>query len=276
MFSSAFFANNLANLDTLNDPWFPLLAIVFVSASTMAWASERANGPELLFTLPGSDLDLRRQVLGGGLRLPDLAAVPLVMPLALFMLGNPDLGRLAANYLGYWLFGIMLVAISLVGSQLTQNGTVAGSSRSCSAPRSSTSARSPAGSASNWETTARRQFACSRAARYRSPAALPGRTVSFFYLGLALSGDVTGETGRWACTAARASRASGDRGHGHRRAVAAAGGLDRRGSTARRRDRVAAVDPGEAVYITAYVSEQVPETFVQQKKLLLNLLDQFD
>ena len=36
------------------------------------------------------------------------------------------------------------------------------------------------------------------------------------------------------------------------------------------------LDQEKPVYITAYVSEQVPEIFVQQKKLLLNLLDQFD
>ena len=35
MFSAAFFTNNLANLDTLNDPWFPLLANMLVSVSPM-------------------------------------------------------------------------------------------------------------------------------------------------------------------------------------------------------------------------------------------------
>ena len=96
MFSADFFTNNLANLDTLNQPWFPLLAIVFVSASTMnIWASERANGThELLFTLPGSDLDLQ---LGKFLSAVSVYTVSLlftlVLPIALMMLGNPDMGQ---------------------------------------------------------------------------------------------------------------------------------------------------------------------------------------
>ena len=128
MFSAAFFTNNLANLDTLNDPWFPLLAIVFVSASTMnIWASERSNGThELLFTLPGSDLDLQLGKFLAAVVVYTVSLVfTLVMPIALMCLGNPDLGQLFANYLGYWLFGVMLVATSMVGSQLTNNGTVA-------------------------------------------------------------------------------------------------------------------------------------------------------
>ena len=117
MFSSAFFTNNLANLQTLNDPWFPLLAIVFVSASTMnIWASERSNGTqELLFTLPGSDFDLQ---LGKFLSAVSVYTVSLlftlVMPIALMFLGNPDIGQLIANYIGYWLFGVMLVAASIL------------------------------------------------------------------------------------------------------------------------------------------------------------------
>ena len=59
MWSSKFFANNLANLETWNES-FPLIALVFVAAATMGmWTSERANGTqELLFTLPAKDSDL--------------------------------------------------------------------------------------------------------------------------------------------------------------------------------------------------------------------------
>ncbi len=35
-------------------------------------------------------------------------------------------------------------------------------------------------------------------------------------------------------------------------------------------------DPDKPVYVTAFVSEEVPEVFVQQRNLLLNLVDQFD
>ena len=91
------------------------------------WASERSNGTqELLFTLPGSDLDLQ---LGKFLSAVSVYTVSLlftlVMPIALAFLGNPDWGQLFANYIGYWLLGVMLVAVSMVGSQLTQNSTVA-------------------------------------------------------------------------------------------------------------------------------------------------------
>ena len=48
----------------------------------------------------------------------------LVLPYSLLTLGNPDLGQLLANYIGYWLFGVMLVVISMVGSQLTGDGGI--------------------------------------------------------------------------------------------------------------------------------------------------------
>src|SRR6185369_1327161 len=52
-------------------------------------------------------------------------AFTLILPLALVFLGNPDWGQLFANYVGYWLFGVTLVAISTIGSQLTTSATVA-------------------------------------------------------------------------------------------------------------------------------------------------------
>ena len=127
MWSQSFFIDNLANLETWNN-WFPEIAAVFVAAATMGmWTVERANGTqELLFTLPARDADL---LLGKFLAYVGVWTVSLAftlgLPIALLLLGNPDWGQLFANYIGYWLLGVMLVSVSMLGSQLTQNQTVA-------------------------------------------------------------------------------------------------------------------------------------------------------
>ena len=128
MWSGSFFANNLANLDSWNDPWFPLIAILFVAASAMnMWASERSHGTqELLFTLPARDFDLQLGKFLAGVGVFTMALLfTLPLPIALMWLGEPDWGLLFANYVGFWLFGALLVSVSMIGSQLTQNGAVA-------------------------------------------------------------------------------------------------------------------------------------------------------
>ena len=113
MWSSAFFTNNLANLDTLNG-LFPWIVAVFVAAATMGmWSSERANGTqELLFTLPATDFDLQLGKFLAYVSVWTLSLVfTLVLPAALVFLGNPDWGQLFANYVGFWLFGVMLVQL---------------------------------------------------------------------------------------------------------------------------------------------------------------------
>jgi ABC-2 type transport system permease protein len=126
-FSSQFFADNLANLDQLSR-WFPMLLLTFIPAITMTiWAEEKRSGTDsILFTLPASDFDI---LLGKFLAALAVYTIALLFSMTqlipLDLIGDPDWGVIVTTYIGYWLAGMALVSIGLFASSLTSSATVA-------------------------------------------------------------------------------------------------------------------------------------------------------
>lgn len=289
VFSPRFFVNNLATLDTLNS-WFPYLSIAFVAAVTMGtWSSERSNGTqELLFTIPARDADL---LLGKYLAALGIYTVSLLfmltLPIGLSFLGSPDWGQIVANYVGFWLFGAMLVAVSMLGSQLSENMTVALILGGLASAIVVFSGRvlSMLGFGPGWFLNGPEgQFAefARGLVTFSGILLFAGLAVAFFYLNLAL-------------LARRHYRGQDEGVHYGARFLSLAVGaialtvigvqalprvdttleqIHSLGSESRR--LLANLDPRRPVVVTAFVSEDVPQSLVQQKRTLLNLMDQFD
>jgi len=127
-----YFSNNLFLMNTASMrivfELVPLVFLFFVPAVTMRLlAEEKKSGTlELLTTKPVRDAEI---VLGKFLAAWTLLAATLAPTLiylvTLIILGNPDLGPVAAGYLGLMLTGGVYIAIGIFASSLTENQIVA-------------------------------------------------------------------------------------------------------------------------------------------------------
>ncbi len=118
-----------ANLDQLT-LWLPGIMLVFIPAITMSiWAEEKRQGTdELLLTIPAGDFDI---VVGKYLAAACIFTCSLLFSLLTsflvlnsLALGDVDVGLFMTTYLGYWLVGLMMLALGMVASFLTSNLTV--------------------------------------------------------------------------------------------------------------------------------------------------------
>lgn len=287
-----FFRNNLANLDTLNF-WFPLLATVFVSAITMGmWSTERTQGTqELLFTLPAKDghILIGKYLAAAGVFTVSLLFM-LTLPIGLSMLGTPDWGQMFSNFLGFWLLGIMLVSVAMLGSQFSDSLAVAfllGALFCGTVLYAGWGLKQvfPAIGAS-WETDGPMGQFADFARGLVTPAGLimfVGLTVAFLYCNLMLLsrrhwrlGEANGlhRIFRFLAMAVITVALT----------MLAVDHLPRMDSTVERifslsgetHALLAKLDAKKPVFVTAYVSDDVPQEYVQTRRNLLNLLDQYD
>jgi ABC-2 type transport system permease protein len=112
-------------------PWFAIVSqlLLFLSPimTMRLLAEERGTGRlDLLLSAPLTDLQLvlGKYLAGMALCLLFLATT-VVYPLLLFAYGNPEIGQIAAGYLGLLLLCVTLIALGLVISSLTNSQVVA-------------------------------------------------------------------------------------------------------------------------------------------------------
>lgn len=282
-----FFGNNLANLDTLNE-FFPYLLLFFVPAVAMgAWAEERKQGTdELLLTLPATDLEI---LLGKYAAALGIYGVALFFSLShvvvLAFLGRPDLGMMLGTYLGYAFLGAALLPVAMTASLITSSMTVAFilgalfSAVPVFLGQAGTLLGRGAEGLGVWrpfEDFARGVLSLQAVLYFVSLAAL------FMYLNLRLLGRRhRSDAAAWGHFAARAASLL--------TAAVCLGVLSGRlgwradltserlhSLTRHTREVLQRIDPGRPVQIQAFVSPEVPTSYVQARKTLLDTLREVD
>jgi ABC-2 type transport system permease protein len=286
-----FFTNNLADLQPLNE-YFPYLLLFFVPAVAMAiWAEERKQGTdELLLTLPATDGEI---VVGKYLASLGIYSVALLFSLtnviALKFLGSPDLGVMIGTYMGYWFLGGALLSVAMIASLLTSSQTVAFilGALFCAVPVFLAKAGSiSSGRLEGWleslGVTGPFADLTSGVVSLRALLYFLSITVIFLYVNLILLARRHTEKGEtWAHFGARTVSlvvigiALGVLSN---RAGARVDLTQERLHTLSEPTRrvIEKIDPGRPVYIQAYISPEVPESFVEQRETLLALLKEYE
>ena len=106
----------------------PLFMLIFIPAISMRlWAEERKLGTlEVLLTLPVKTWQaVLGKYLAGLIFIVIMLALTIHLPIALRILGNPDLGQVVAGYAGAIVLGMIYLSIGAFASALTSDQIVA-------------------------------------------------------------------------------------------------------------------------------------------------------
>lgn len=122
-----FFHRSIADFGVIYQEMTWILLVLLPALGMGAWAGEREHGTEeLLLTMPVSVADA---VLGKFLAVAGFFTLAMLCNLSnvgmLMWIGDPDLGQIAANYVGWWLLGLGYAALALLGSAMVASNAIA-------------------------------------------------------------------------------------------------------------------------------------------------------
>ncbi|MDA3961310.1 MAG: Gldg family protein [Planctomycetota bacterium] len=122
-----FFRRNIADFGVIYGEMIWILMVLLPALAMGAWSSEREHGTEeLLLTMPVSVADA---VIGKYLAIAGFFTIAMTCNLSnlamLSWLGEPDVGQILANYIGWWLLGLGYAALALLGSVMVASNAIA-------------------------------------------------------------------------------------------------------------------------------------------------------